>query len=168
MDSTSSSSFLWFWFALGSAGFAALTNIFAKVGVENVPSNMATWVRVIVIFAVTSALVYARSEWKSPAEMSNKTLFFLVLSGIATGLSWLCFFRALQLGDAALVAPVDKLSVILVMLFAWLFLKETLGWQQWLGGALILAGVLLVAKPQQKPEPQKPDASTEVPEPRKS
>jgi len=143
---------LWFWFALGSAGFAALTNIFAKIGIEGVPSNLATWVRVVVILAVASVLVYARGEWQNPVALPARTQIFLVLSGIATGLSWLCFFRALQLGDAAQVAPVDKLSVVLVMLFGWLFLKETLSWTQWLGGGLILAGALLVAKAPKKPE----------------
>ncbi|MCW8133778.1 MAG: EamA family transporter [Planctomycetota bacterium] len=152
----SNASLAWFWFALGSAGFAALTNIFAKVGVEGIPSNMATWVRVVVILVVASILVVARGEWQSPAAMPNKTLVFLLLSGIATGLSWLCFFRALQLADASLVAPVDKLSVVLVMLFGYLFLKEKLGWQQWLGGFLILAGVLLVAK--------KPAEATKAPD----
>ena len=133
---------LWFWFALASAGFAALTNIFAKVGVEGIPSNMATWVRVIVILVVTSALVWGRGEWLNPTAMPSRTVLFLVLSGIATGFSWLCFFRALQLGNASLVAPVDKLSVVLVMLFGVLFLGESLNWKQCLGGALILAGVL--------------------------
>lgn len=145
MGSEAADGSLWFWFALGSAGFAALTNIFAKVGVEGVPSNMATWVRVVVIIVVASLLVVARGEWQNPMALPNKTLLFLVLSGVATGLSWLCFFRALQLADASTVAPVDKLSVVLVMLFGFLFLKEKLSWPQWLGGFLILIGVLLVA-----------------------
>lgn len=163
MGNEAAGSSLWFWFALGSAGFAALTNIFAKVGVEGVPSNMATWVRIIVILAVTSALVVARGEWQSPAAMPGKTIVFLVLSGIATGLSWLCFFRALQLADAGMVAPVDKLSVVLVMIFGAIFLHEKLSWQQWLGGGLILTGVLLVArKPAETPKPAEVPAANPV------
>ena len=144
----------WLFFALLSAVFAAMTNIFGKIGVSEINSNMATWVRVIVIFTVLSGILYFRNEWVSPATISRKTWIFLVLSGIATGLSWICFFRALQLGQAAQVGPVDKLSVVLVMLMGVLFLGESLNVRQWAGGALILAGVLLVASP--KPEDPKP------------
>jgi transporter family protein len=142
----------WFWFALASAVFAALTNIFGKIGVATIPSNMAMWIRVIVIFFVTTAFVIGRSEWIPPADIPRKTVLFLILSGIATGLSWLCYFRALQLGQAAQVGPVDKLSVVLVMIFAVAFLGESLNWRQWLGGALIVAGVILIALPAQKKE----------------
>lgn len=147
-----SGSFTWFWFAFLSAVFAALTNICAKVGVSGIPSNLATWVRVVVILVVTSLLVAARGEWTSPLDLPRKTLLFLVLSGIATGASWLAYFKALQLGQAAQVGPVDKLSVVLIMITAVLFLGETLNWRQWLGGALILAGVILVAMPAPKPQ----------------
>jgi bacterial/archaeal transporter family protein len=139
----------WLIFALLAAVFAALTNIFGKIGVADIPSNMATWVRVIVIFVVTSGIVALQNEWINPATMPRRTLVFLVLSGIATGLSWLCGYRALQLGQASQVAPVDKLSVLLVMILGVVFLKESLNWKQWLGGALILAGVILVAMPTQ-------------------
>jgi bacterial/archaeal transporter family protein len=149
----------WLIFALLAAVFAALTNIFGKVGVADIPSNMATWVRIIVIFVVTSAIVAARNEWVSPLLMSRRTLLFLVLSGIATGLSWLCGYRALQLGQASQVAPVDKLSVVLVMLLGVIFLGEHLTWKQWLGGVLILAGVILVALPSEaKPDARKTNA----------
>jgi transporter family protein len=146
-----SGSFTWFWFALLSAVFAALTNIFAKLGVADIPSNLATLIRVVVILGVTTLLVIARGEWSNPADLPRRTILFLVLSGIATGASWLAYFKALQLGQAAQVGPVDKLSVVLIMITAVLFLGETLNWRQWLGGALIVAGVILVAMPTQKP-----------------
>jgi transporter family protein len=145
-------SFSWFWFALLSAVFAALTNLFAKIGVADVPSNLATWVRVVVILVVTSLLVAARGEWSNPADLPRKTIIFLVLSGVATGLSWLAYFKALQLGQAAQVGPVDKLSVVLIMIAGVSFLGETLNWRQWLGGLLILGGVMLVAMPVRKAE----------------
>lgn len=136
----------WFWFALLSALFAALTAIFSKKGVEEIPSNMATWVRVIVIFVVASVFVVAQGEWVNPGTMSRKALQYLALSGVATGLSWLCYFKALKLGEASLVAPVDKLSVVLVMIFGTIFLGETKTPLQWAGGALIVAGVILVTR----------------------
>ena len=137
----------WLGFALLSAVFAALTNIFGKIGVADVPSNMATLVRVVVIFFVTLGIVFLRGEWRSPSEMPVRTIVFLVLSGIATGLSWLCYYRALQIGQAAQVGPVDKLSVMLVMIMGVAFLGEKLSARQWLGGAAILIGVILVAMP---------------------
>jgi len=143
----------WFWFALLSAVFAALTNIFAKIGVAQISSNMATWIRVIVIFCVTSAIIFARHEWTNPAEMPRTSLIFIVLSGVATGLSWLCGFYALQIGQASQVSPVDKLSVLMVMILGVIFLGETLSIRQWFGGILILAGVILVALPDKKPDP---------------
>lgn len=142
----------WLFFALLSAVFAAATNILGKIGVEKINSNMATWIRVIVIFFVTSGIIALRNEWVPPATIPNRTLLFLVLSGIATGLSWLCYYRALQLGQASLIGPVDKLSVILVMIMGVLFLGESLSVKQWIGGALILAGVLCVAWPETKPD----------------
>jgi transporter family protein len=133
-----------------SAVFAALTNICAKVGVADIPSNLATLIRVVVILGVTTLLVIARGEWTNPADLPRRTILFLVLSGIATGASWLAYFKALQLGQASQVGPVDKLSVVLIMIAAVLFLGETLNWRQWLGSALILAGVILVAMPAPK------------------
>jgi transporter family protein len=153
----------WFWFALLSAVFAALTNIFAKVGVTGVPSNLATWVRVIVILVVTTMLVIGRGEWSNPLSLPRKTIIFLVLSGIATGLSWLAYFKALQIGQAAQVGPVDKLSVVLVMIAGVMFLGESLNWRQWLGGLLILGGVVLVALPAAaKAEEKKPEAAAQT------
>ncbi|HYG75543.1 MAG TPA: EamA family transporter [Planctomycetota bacterium] len=140
----------WLPFALLAAIFAALTNVFARIGVAEIPSNMATWIRVVVVLALTSVIVVARGEFLNPASIPQRTLVFLILSALATGASWLCGFRALQLGQAAQVGPVDKLSVILVMIFGVAFLGETLNWRQWLGGVLILAGVILVAIPAEK------------------
>lgn len=151
----------WLGFAILSAFFAALTNIFGKVGVAGVPSNMATLVRVVVIFFVTMLLVFGRGEWRSPAAMPGRTIVFLILSGIATGLSWLCGYRALQLGQAAQVSPVDKLSVLLVMLMGVAFLGEKLTPRQWLGGAAILLGVILVAWPAKSESSAEPASPTE-------
>ncbi|HYF48436.1 MAG TPA: EamA family transporter [Planctomycetota bacterium] len=142
----------WLVFALLAAVFAALTNIFGKIGVADIPSNFATLIRIVVIFAFTTVVVFARGEWSNPVALPSRTLLFLVLSGLATGLSWLCGFRALQLGQASQVGPVDKLSVVLVMIAGVLFLGEQLNWKQWLGGVLILCGVLLVASPSKNEE----------------
>jgi transporter family protein len=141
---------LWIFFALLSAVFAALTNVFAKIGVADIPSNMATWVRVIVIIVVATPLVYFTGDWRDPLKLPPRTITFLVLSGIATGASWLAYFKALQLGQAAQVGPVDKLSVVLVMIMGVMFLGEKLDVKQWCGGLLILAGVLLIAWPSSK------------------
>lgn len=135
----------WRIFALGSALFAALTAIFAKVGVSQINSDLATFYRTVIILAVSALLVSARHEWQQPAALSAKGLTFLVLSGVATGLSWLCYFRALQMAPASRVAPIDKLSVLLVVIFAVLFLGESLTWKVAAGAVLILAGVLLTA-----------------------
>ena len=135
----------WQAWALLSAAFAALTAIFAKVGVENVIPDYATFVRTIVIVVVLAGILFATGSWPAPATVSAKTWLFLVLSGLATGASWLCYFRALKLGDAARVAPIDKLSVVLVAVFAVLFLGERLSAGNWLGIALIASGTLLVA-----------------------
>jgi transporter family protein len=135
----------WITWALLSAVFAALTAIFAKVGVENVNSDFATLIRTFVILGVLGALVAATRQWQSPGSVSARTYLFLVLSGLATGVSWLCYFRALKLGDAARVAPIDKLSVVLVAVFGVLFLGERLAGANWLGVLLIAAGTLLVA-----------------------
>jgi bacterial/archaeal transporter family protein len=135
----------WRLFALGSAVFAALTAIFGKIGVAQINSNLATFVRTIVILAVTALLISARNEWQRPDHLSLKSILFLVLSGVATGLSWLCYYRALQMAPASRVAPIDKLSVVLVVIFAILFLGEPLTWKVLGGACLITGGVLLMA-----------------------
>ena len=135
----------WRFFALGSAVFAALTAIFGKVGVSDINSDLATFYRTIVILAVSALLVSARHEWQAPGTLSYKGLCYLVLSGIATGLSWLCYFRALQMAPASRVAPIDKFSVVLVVLFAVLMLGERLTWKVGIGSLLIAGGVILTA-----------------------
>lgn len=135
----------WLPWALLSAAFAALTAIFAKVGVENINSDFATLIRTLVILGVVAVLVAATGQWQSPGTVSGRTYFFLVLSGLATGASWLCYFRALKLGDAARVAPIDKLSIVLVAVFGVVFLGEKLAAPNWLGVALIASGALLIA-----------------------
>lgn len=135
----------WLPWALLSAAFAALTAIFAKVGVENINSDFATLIRTIVILGVVAMLVAATGQWQSPGTVSGRTYLFLVLSGLATGASWLCYFRALKLGDAARVAPIDKLSIVLVAVFGVVFLGEKLVTPNWLGVALIASGALLIA-----------------------
>ena len=139
------SSISWLPWALLSAAFAALTAIFGKVGVANINPDLATLVRTVVILATLSAIVLATGQWQSPETISARTWLFLVLSGLATGASWLCYFRALKLGDAGRVAPIDKLSVVLVALFGVMFLGERLSGLNWLGVALIASGALLVA-----------------------
>jgi transporter family protein len=136
----------WQAWALLSAAFAALTAIFAKVGVENVNSDFATFIRTIVILAVLALILAATGQWQSPGTVSARTYGFLVLSGLATGASWICYFRALKLGDAARVAPIDKLSVVLVALFGVAFLGERLTLPNWLGILLIAGGAVLVAQ----------------------
>jgi transporter family protein len=135
----------WQFWALGSAVFAALTAILAKVGVENVNSDFATFIRTIVILAAAGAMVLVTNHWQAPETVTPKTWTFLVLWGIATGLSWICYFRALKLGNAAQVAPIDKLSVVLVAIIAALFLGEKLSPINWAGVALIGVGAVLVA-----------------------
>lgn len=135
----------WLLFAFGSAVFAALTAVLGKIGVAGIASDLATLIRTIVIFFVTVAIVSIKGEWQRPETISRHTLLFLVLSGIATGLSWLCYYRALQLGPASRVAPIDKLSVVLVMLLAFIFLGETVSPKALLGGGLIAAGAVLIA-----------------------
>ena len=135
----------WQLFALGSACFAALTAVLGKVGVSEVNSNLATLIRTAVIILVTAGIVSAREEWEPLGKLSRYGVLMLVLSGIATGLSWLCYYRALQMAPASKVAPVDKLSVALVIVLAVLFLGEPLTWKVALGGALVVAGVLVLA-----------------------
>jgi transporter family protein len=135
----------WFWWALLSAVFAALTAIFAKIGLEGVDSDLATLVRTAVIIVVLAVFVYCTGKWRSPFELSSRTWLFLVLSGLATGASWVCYFRALKIGDASKVAPVDKLSLVLVAVFAFLFLDERPSVREWAGILMIGAGVLVLA-----------------------
>lgn len=135
----------WQLWALLSAAFAALTAIFAKIGIENVSADFATFVRTVVILLTLMAILTGTGQWQSPERVSARSYRFLVLSGLATGGSWICYFRALKLGDAARVAPIDKLSVVLVALFGASFLGEQLSLPNWLGVLLIAAGAVLVA-----------------------
>jgi transporter family protein len=135
----------WPFWALLSAAFAALTAIFAKVGIESINSDFATFIRTVVILAILAAILTLSGEWQPLGSVSGKTYLFLILSGIATGASWLCYFRALKIGQAAQVAPIDKLSVVLVALFGVVFLGERMSTVSWLGIALIAGGAVLVA-----------------------
>lgn len=135
----------WQLWAVLSAIFAALTAIFAKVGVANINSDLATFIRTCVILLTLALIVYATGQFQNPTSISPRTYLFLVLSGLATGASWLCYFRALKLGNASQVAPVDKLSVVLVAIFGALLLGEKLTTLNWLGVALIALGAVLVA-----------------------
>ncbi len=135
----------WLFFALLSAIFAALTAIFAKVGVEAINSNFATFLRTLVILAMTGAILAGTGQAQPLGSISPRSYIFLTLSGLATGASWLCYFRALQLGEAARVAPIDKLSTVLVAIFGVAFLGEKLTGTNWLGVILIAAGAVLVA-----------------------
>lgn len=134
----------WFYWALLSAAFAALTAIFAKIGIQGVDSDLATLVRTWVILAVLTMFVFATGKWSNPFQLAPKTWFFLVLSGLATGASWVCYFRALKLGDASKVAPVDKLSLLLVAVFAFMFLGERPSVREWIGILMVGAGVLVL------------------------
>ncbi len=135
----------WFHWALLSALFAGLTAILAKIGITGVDSNLATAVRTTVVLVFTWAIALATPGVASLQTFSKRTWIFLALSGMATGLSWLCYFRALQLGQASRVAPVDKLSVVFAIALAALLLHERLTWQHWVGGSLIVAGAIVMA-----------------------
>jgi len=135
----------WQFWALLSAAFAALTAIFAKVGVESVNSDLATFIRTVVILVVLGGILVALGEFRALPSVSGRTWAFLALSGLATGASWVCYFRALKLGNASQVAPIDKLSVVLVAVFGVLFLGERLSGLNWLGVGLIGGGAILVA-----------------------
>jgi transporter family protein len=135
----------WFFWALLSALFAAMTAIFAKIGLEAVDSDLATLIRTVVIVAVLGTFVSVSGKWSNPFELDSRTWLFLTLSGLATGASWVCYFRALQIGDASKVAPIDKLSLLLVVVFAFLFLHERPSGTEWLGILLIGAGAVLLA-----------------------
>ena len=134
----------WRLYAIGSALFAAMTAIFGKVGVAEINSDLATFLRTIIILVVSALVVWARQEWQRPDGLSGKGVLFLVLSGIATGLSWLCYYRALQLGPASAVAPIDKLSVVFVVIFAVAFLGERLTWKIGCGASLVALGAILM------------------------
>jgi len=135
----------WIFWAFLSAAFAALTAIFAKIGVAGVNSDLATLIRTVVIIVILAGIVTATGQWQPLSSISSKTWLFLALSGAATGASWLAYFRALKLGDAARVAPIDKLSIVLVAVFGVVFLGEKLGLVNWLGVVMIAGGALLLA-----------------------
>jgi transporter family protein len=135
----------WLLWALLSAAFAALTAIFAKIGVEDINSDLATLVRTVVVLFSLTLILFATGQFNQFGPISTKSWIFLVLSGLGTGASWICYFRALKLGPATLVAPIDKLSVVLVALFGVVFLGERPSLNGWLGIALIAAGAVLIA-----------------------
>lgn len=141
MDTSSN----WFFWALLSAVFAALTAIFAKIGLEGVDSDLATLIRTVVILAALAAFVHFTGKWSNPLALSSKTWLFLVLSGLATGASWVAYFRALKLGEASKVAPVDKFSLVLVAIFAFIFLHERPSVREWVGILMVGSGVLILA-----------------------
>jgi len=134
----------WVLFALGSAFFAGLTAVFGKIGVAGINSNLATLIRTVVILLVTAAILSLRDEWRLTGPISARTWLFLVLSGIATGLSWLCYYRALQLGPVTRVAPIDKLSVAFAILLGVLFVGEKLTLPVVVGGLMIVAGSIVM------------------------
>lgn len=135
---------MWWIYALLSALFASLTAIFAKVGIQGVNSNVATAIRTIIILMVTWGIVLFKGDYKSMGGISKYSLFFIVISGIATGLSWLFYFKALQIGKVSQVAPVDKLSVALTIVLSVVFLQESLSWKTGLGAGLIIAGTIVL------------------------
>jgi bacterial/archaeal transporter family protein len=135
----------WFYWAALSACFAALTAIFAKVGIQGVDSDFATLIRTVIIVFVLAAFIWYAGKWTDPRTLSVKSLVFLALSALATGASWVCYFRALQVGQASKVAPVDKFSVVLVAMFAFTFLGERPSPREWLGIGLVAAGVVVLS-----------------------
>lgn len=135
---------MWWMYALLSALFAALTAVFAKIGVENVNSNLATAIRTVVVLVMIWLIVLARGEAKAVSELSTRNWIFLGISGVATGLSWIFYFKALQMGEVSKVAGIDKLSLALTVIFAVIFLGETLTWKSAVGAALIIVGTLFL------------------------
>ncbi|MFZ6657799.1 EamA family transporter [Undibacterium sp. TJN19] len=135
----------WFYWAMMSAVFAAMTAIFAKIGIQNVDSDLATLIRTVIIAVVLSVWITYLGKWANPFVLSPKTWLFLTLSGLATGASWVCYFRALKMGEASKVAPVDKFSLVLVAIFAFAFLGERPSLREWGGIAMVGGGVLLLA-----------------------
>ena len=142
MITTSSS---WFGWALLSAVFAAMTAIFAKLGIQGVDSDFATLIRTAIVIVVLAAFVAVAGKWSDPRALSAKTWLFLALSGLATGASWVCYFRALKVGEASKVAPVDKLSLVLVAVFAFMFLGERPSMREWSGIVMVAGGVLVLS-----------------------
>lgn len=136
---------MWFVYAVLSAVFAAITSILAKVGIRGVDSNLATAVRTIVVLAMAWGVVFVIGAQKGVCALTRQNILFLVLSGLATGLSWLFYYRALQLGEVSKVAPIDKLSIVLTLIMAFVFLKEPFTLKTGIAGALITAGVLVLA-----------------------
>ncbi|SNT30119.1 transporter family protein [Noviherbaspirillum humi] len=134
----------WELYALGAAFFAGLTALFGKLGVAGLNSNMATLIRTVVIIAVVAAIIWSRNEWVNPASIPRHAWIFLALSGVATGLSWLCYYRALQLGPVSRVAAVDKLSVAFAIVLGLAFAGEALSWPVAIGGLLITAGSIIM------------------------
>ena len=135
---------MWMVFAILSAVFAALTSILAKVGIEGVPSNLATGIRTIVVVAMSWVMVFVTNQQGSIADISRKSWIFLILSGLATGASWLCYYRALQIGEASKVVPIDKMSVVLTLIMAFVFLHEQFTWKSAVGSVLITIGTLIM------------------------
>lgn len=135
---------MWFVFAILSAVFAALTSILAKIGIENVNSNLATAIRTIVVVAMSWGMVFLTNAQTGLSQISRKSWIFLILSGLATGASWLCYYKALQIGDASKVVPIDKLSVVITMVLAFIFLHEEFTTKSFIGCVLIGIGTLLM------------------------
>jgi bacterial/archaeal transporter family protein len=135
----------WKAYAALSALFAALTAIFGKLGVSEINSDLATFLRTIVVLGVSAVIISLRGAWQNPANLAPKGITFLILSGVATGLSWLCYYRALQSGPVSRVAPIDKLSVVFVVIFAAVFLSERMTWKVGLGAIFVSAGAALMA-----------------------
>lgn len=135
---------MWFVFALASAVFAALTSILAKVGIDGVNSNLATAIRTAVVLIMAWGMVFLTDAQGGIASISRKSWIFLILSGIATGASWLCYYRALQIGQVSKVVPIDKLSVVITLILAFVFLHDKFTWKSAVGAVLITAGTLVM------------------------
>ena len=135
---------MWIVYALLSAVFAAFTSILAKIGIENINSNLATAIRAVVVLVLAWAMVFITGAQSGIREISRRSLLFLVLSGLATGLSWLCYYKAVQMGEVSKVAPIDKFSIVLTLVLAFLILKEPITWKALVGGALITAGTFVL------------------------
>ncbi|MDR2467976.1 MAG: EamA family transporter [Spirochaetaceae bacterium] len=135
---------MWILYALVSAIFAALTSILAKVGIQNINSNLATAIRTIVVLIMSWAMVFITGKYKDIINISHKNLLFLILSGIAAGLSWLCYYKALQMGEASKVIPIDKFSLVIGMVLAFIVLKETITIKTIIGGGLITVGTFVL------------------------
>ena len=135
---------MWILFAFLSAIFAALTSILAKIGIQDINSNLATAIRTVVVLVMSWGIVFMTGKYTDISNLGSKNIIFLVLSGIATGLSWLCYYRALQIGDASKVMPVDKFSLVIGMVMAFVILKETINIKTIIGGVLITLGTLVL------------------------